>query len=215
MLLLTTAALPQLCQHWRPNLGRLITPRHYPRLEETAFSGIPWAADNDCFQGLDTDAYTAMVDRIATGDPGCRTALPGCLFVTVPDVVCDAAATLERFEFWQPILGGDEPLRLPLALVLQNGQEHLPVPWDRLAAVFIGGDTEWKLGQAAAELAGEARARGKHVHGGRVNSAKRVRYMASIGCQSIDGSGFSKWRDTRLPAGLTWAAEPPQLRLVA
>ena len=47
MLLLTTAALPQLDQHRHPNLGRLITPRHYPRLAETLESYLV-AADNDC-----------------------------------------------------------------------------------------------------------------------------------------------------------------------
>ena len=39
MLLLTTAALPQLEQHRHPNLGRLITPRHYARLEDTLAAG--------------------------------------------------------------------------------------------------------------------------------------------------------------------------------
>jgi hypothetical protein len=42
LLLLTTAALPQLEQHEHPNLGRLITPRHYPRLAETPATGFPW-----------------------------------------------------------------------------------------------------------------------------------------------------------------------------
>lgn len=71
MLVLTTAALPQLCRHWRPHLGRLITPRHYPRLEETALAGIPWAADNDALNGFDEERYLAMLETIATGDPGC------------------------------------------------------------------------------------------------------------------------------------------------
>ena len=65
MLLLTTAALPQLEQHDHPNLGRLITPRHYPRLADTLSAGYPVAADNDCFQGLDATAVCAMLEEIA------------------------------------------------------------------------------------------------------------------------------------------------------
>ena len=219
MLVLTTAALPQLCRHWRPHLGRLITPRHYPRLEETALSGIAWAADNDALNGFDEERYLAMLETIATGDPGCTHPLPGCLFVTVPDdarmgpdgPIVSAEGTLELFERWFPILRSQ--WRLPLALVLQNGQERLPVPWRRIAAVFVGGDSRWKLGPEAAELVAEARRRGKHVHAGRVNSARRMAYMASIGCHSVDGTGASKWRDRRLPQYLDWAAQPPQLRL--
>src|ERR687895_304886 len=65
MRVLTTAALPQLCRHWRPHLGRLITPRHYPRLEETALAGIAWAADNDALHGFDEQRYLAMLEMIA------------------------------------------------------------------------------------------------------------------------------------------------------
>jgi hypothetical protein len=46
MLLLTTAALPQLERHRHPNLGRLITPRHYCRLDDTLAAGISVAVDN-------------------------------------------------------------------------------------------------------------------------------------------------------------------------
>jgi hypothetical protein len=88
-----------------------------------------------------------MLEEIATGAPGCTHPLPGCLFVAVPDdarmgpdgPIVSAEGTLELFEHWFPILSSE--WRLPLGLVLQNGQERLPVPWRRIAAVFIGGDT--------------------------------------------------------------------------
>jgi len=47
MLLLTTAALPQLEQHRHPNLGPLITPRHFCRLGDMLHAAWPVAADND------------------------------------------------------------------------------------------------------------------------------------------------------------------------
>jgi hypothetical protein len=147
MPVLTTAAVPQLCRDWRPHLGRLITPRHYPRLEETALAGIAWAADNDALNGFDEGRYLAMLETIATGDPGCTYPLPGCLFVMVPDdarmgpdgPIVSAEGTLELFERWFPILRSQ--WRLPLALVLQNGHSVVPVsvhnldpglPWRRV-----------------------------------------------------------------------------------
>jgi hypothetical protein len=64
MLLLTTAALPQLEHHRHPNLGRLITPRHRCRLADTLEAGYPVAADNDCFQRVDAASVCAMLNAI-------------------------------------------------------------------------------------------------------------------------------------------------------
>jgi hypothetical protein len=219
MLVLTTAALPQLIEHRRPNLGRLITPRHYPRLEETALCGFRWAADNDALAGFDEGRYLRMLEAIASGDRAQSRPHSGCLFVAVPDdaqmgpdgPLVSAEGTLELFDHWEPLIVAQ--YRLPLALVLQDGQERLPVPWRRIAAVFVGGSTRWKLGPHAAALVAEARRRGKYIHMGRVNSARRAAYAASIGCDSIDGTGASKFRDRRLPEYLRWAAAPAQMRL--
>ena len=54
--------------------------------------------------------------------------------------------------------------------------------------MFVGGSTEFKLGPVAAALCQEAKARGLWVHVGRVNSRKRLRYSASIGADSADGT---------------------------
>jgi hypothetical protein len=51
MLLLVTSAHPTLQPHRTPSLGRLVQPRHFSSLQPTILSGMPWAADNDCFQG--------------------------------------------------------------------------------------------------------------------------------------------------------------------
>jgi hypothetical protein len=69
------------------------------------------------------------------------------------------------------------------------------------------------LGPHAAALVAEAKRRGKYDHMGRVNSARRAAYAASIGCDSIDGTGASKFRDRRLPEYLAFAAAPQQIRL--
>jgi hypothetical protein len=197
-LMLVTTAHPNFAEHPAPNghgvhpmLGRLIQPRHTSSIEATGAAGIPWAADNDCFQGLDPAAYIAMLDRIA--------GVPGCLFVTVPDVVADAQATAEQFDTWAPEL---ETRNLPLALVLQDGVDELEgwleQTWPRLAAVFIGGSDDFKLGPIAAELAREAKRRGLWVHWGRVNSKRRIRHIAETGAaDSFDGS---PWATLRLAA---------------
>jgi hypothetical protein len=208
-LLLVTTAHPSLHEHGdatqevHRNLGRLLQPRHTSSVEATAEEGIAWACDNDCFQGLDPKKYVAMLDRVQ--------GLPGCRFVTVPDVVADAYETAKLFEVWAPAL---ERRGLPVGLVLQNGIDRpalvrwLERSWHRIDAVFIGGDDEFKLGPVAAGLAREAKAWGKWVHWGRVNSRRRMDYCISTGaCDSVDGSSWAKFRKAHLDKGLRWMAE--------
>ena len=112
-------------------------------------------------------------------------------------------------------------LRYPVAYVLQDGQEDVPVPWDEIDAVSVGGSDDFKLGPVAAGLCREARARGKWVHVGRVNSHKRLRYAVSIEADSADGTylvyGARRGLpNVNLPRLLGWLAEvncQPQLEL--
>src|SRR5262245_21363739 len=109
-----------------PYLGHLIVPNAGNRMSEVQRTGLPWAADNAAFSNLAPAACCAMLGRI--------TDRPGCAFVACPDVVGDAAATLRLFETWSPVLSA---LRLPVALVAQDGLERLAIPWERMAAVFL------------------------------------------------------------------------------
>jgi hypothetical protein len=208
-LLLATARQSQLAEYAHPNLGRLAIPDHFECVGETAAAGVPWAADNGCFHGLDHLGFYRMLDRLK--------GTPGCLFVCVPDVVGDAVATAHRFEAWSI---GVERRGLPMALVLQDGIEDL-LDWygyhfHRLAGVFIGGTTEWKMGDTARAFAQHAHRNGLWVHWGRVNTERRVRYVKSTGaCDSFDGSGWAKWRKANLRRGLALAAAPSQLALEA
>lgn len=179
-----------------PYLGHLIVPKAGNRMRSILATGLPWAADNAAFTRFDAAAFCAMLGRIA-GKPGCR-------FVACPDVVGDARATLDRFEVWQPVLAA---LSLPVALVAQDGLQDLPVPWDRIDAVFLGGSTTWKLGSDARAIAAEAKARGLWVHMGRCNSRARLQYAHRIGCDSVDGSGFSRWPERHLSKALLWLAD--------
>ena len=201
-LILVTTGHPQAVEHAGPGFGRLLVPDHFARAGDTARAGIPWAADNGCFQRLDVRAFGRMLDAI--------TGLPGCLFVAVPDVVGDAAATLRRWQVWSPIV---RQTGQPLALVAQDGLRACDVPWDEVGALFVGGTTEWKVGDAAARLVYAAKRRGLHVHMGRVNGRRRFKYAEALGCDSVDGSSFSKWRNTWLPDALCWHRQPLQTRI--
>jgi hypothetical protein len=48
---------------------------------------------------------------------------------------------------------------------------------------------------------------------GRVNTRRRIMYANAIGCDSVDGSAVSRFRDTYLREFLAHAAAPPQLTL--
>jgi hypothetical protein len=140
-----------------------------------------FAIDNGAFAGFDKAKFISLLERE-------REAKHLCKFVTVPDVVGDARRTLEVFKHWQYQLTG-----WPLALAIQNGIEDLEIPWNKIQAVFIGGTTEFKLGQSAKSVIRAAQAIGKWVHVGRVNTPGRFEYFESLGADSIDGTGLSRY----------------------
>jgi hypothetical protein len=179
-----------------PYLGALLVPGAGNRPDAWPIGNRVWAADNAAFHGFDPGPFCGLLARIADQ--------PGCRFVACPDVVGDASATLALFDIWQPIL---QQLRLPVALVAQDGAEEMDLSWDRFQVLFLGGTTDWKLGSAATRLAREAKRRGLWLHLGRCNTKKRFRHAFAVGCDSIDGSGFSRWPDQTIPLALGWLAE--------
>lgn len=181
-----------------PNLGVLSSPRRF----YTNVDGWRWAADNDAFSDWDDVRYMRMLDGLA--------GIPGCLFVTLPDVVGDAARTLELFHRWLPHVA---PYGYPLALVAQDGLDVAGVPWDEISALFVGGTDEFKMGVEALELAREAKRRSLWVHYGRVNGHRRIRWARAAGADSFDGSSLSWFRDRWLVSFADHAAGPPQLLL--
>lgn len=190
------------------HMGILFSPRMIPDTAWLVNSEVVWAADNDCFEGLDREAYIAMLKKIAVFHSWWR-----CKFVTAPDVVGDAQATLMRFRLWRPTL---KYYGLPIALVAQDGIENLPIPWEQFEALFIGGKAnpdnpskEWKLSETVAHLVREAKWRGKWVHMGRVTSRQRVAYAASIGCDSVDASAHARFTERTLPLALQGARNYP------
>lgn len=167
------------------HLGHLTTPRNSNRPASLAATGLLWGADNGCYTGLDVRRYRQLLAKLR--------GLPRCLFVVVPDIVGDAKGTLALWGQWQEEVR--ETAGQPLAFVGQDGAEDLDLPWGGLDAWFVGGSTRWKLSEASADLACEAKRRGKWLHMGRVNTLRRLETAFRLGCDSVDGSCFSRWSD--------------------
>lgn len=190
-----------------------IQPNTHSGIKELVTGDVPWAADNAAFSNWQPERFDEMVQTIARelGNTGYKNPP---LFVVVPDVPFNHNATLERFWEYADDLGDSRyGLGLPLAFAVQEGSELVykqtsredagdvtdGIPWDHIAAILVGGTTEWKLSDAAQEIIREAKARGKWVHVGRVNSSTRSDKVARMGADSYDGSSTSMFPDAHLP----------------
>jgi len=161
-----------------------------------------WAADTGCYSptgsgGYSWERYEAWLMRWQPSQGR-------CLFATAPDVVGDAAATLERSAPILPLIRG---LGYRAALVAQDGLEAIAVPWDSFDCLFMGGTTRWKLSEPCYALMRDARERGKWIHAGRVNSLRRLRAMAMGGAHSADGTYVAFGPDVNIPKLQSWMDE--------
>lgn len=149
-----------------------------PLTEYGRAPGVPYGLDNGCFKEFDEARWLRLCDLAEEDRP---------LFVTMPDIVGHAQRTVELFEYFK--LRTNE---LPRALVLQDGIEHVRIPWADIDAVFVGGSDQFKYSTAAIAAARTAKMLGRWVHVGRVNTAGRVRNWLGL-ADSIDGSGLSRF----------------------
>ncbi|MGV9679226.1 hypothetical protein ACWDSJ_28425 [Nocardia sp. NPDC003482] len=185
-------------------LGAIMTPAQGNRL---AGDYPLWCADNGVFGGSypGDSAYLKWLGKL-------RPHADRCLFAVAPDVVGNHFATYARS---RPMLRCIRDLGFPVAFAAQNFLEYDAWDlWDEIDCLFLAGDTAWKLGPAAANLAAVASSVGKHVHMGRVNSRRRYTYAHAIGCDSVDGTYLTFAPDANLPTALSWtrdAAQQPTL----
>lgn len=168
-----------------------------------------WAADTGCYsQGasFQLDKYLAWLTKL-------QPLRASCLFATAPDMVADARATWERSA---PVLPLIRALGYKAALVAQDGLEDLSIEWGAFDALFTGGTTEWKLSEVAYEIGREAKARGKWLHMGRVNSRRRLIAAAVSGYDSADGTAAAFGPDKYLRQFRAWLTElETQRRFIA
>jgi len=180
----------------RPDIGLMFQPgQGYDKNRLAAF--WKFALDNGCYaQGASFDAGD-WLEWLA----GLRRYRANCLFALAPDVLADYKATYNRSE---PYMRTIRQLGFPAGFVAQDGINEGWVPWDETDCLFIGGTTDWKLSEDAWAIAAVARARGKWVHMGRVNSFTRLRAARSALLDSVDGTQI-RWRpDVHLPALHDW-----------
>lgn len=188
------------------NLGVMLTPQMGNLLP---LERCWWAYDHGTFlrpETWDAERHLASLRRL-------RAFRATCLFATAPDVLGNPAATLERS---LPVLPSIRQAGVRAALVAQDGLEALPVPWDAFDCLFVGGSPTWKMSPAADGLAAEARDRGKWVHLGGLNSARRVRVVASKGLyDSADGTFLKFAPDQNLVRLRRWLTHLRQISLEA
>lgn len=163
-------------------VGQLLTPltRYHLRTEK-------FAIDNGGYKNLDVKGLLSLLRR----EEGRK---DKCLFVAAPDVVESARRTLEVFHIWKhrPEMEGWK-----IALVCQDGQEDLPMPWEEIDAIFIGGSTKWKCSEHPVHLIKAAKALGIWVHAGRVNDPLRFKHFEELGADSCDGTGLARYTHMR------------------
>jgi len=157
--------------------GQLLTP-----LTNYRNWGGKYAIDNGAFSTFHADAFVRQLARN-------EASRADCFFVTVPDIVGSAQRTIELWRYRRRWVGEE----WPLAFVAQDGQEMLPIPWNEMAAVFIGGGDPWKDSKAAQDIVKTATRLGIHVHVGRVNTPKRYDLFADLGADTCDGSGVARY----------------------
>ena len=194
-----------------PDVGTLVRPGSDNAADALDLTPQRWAMDNGAFGGgFDAGQYMDMLQDFH--------GRPGCLFVTAPDVIYksrigNAAATRRVWPFWSAVI---RALGFQPAFVAQDGLEAHQVPWGEMGALFIGGSTAFKESEFVRSLCAYAKARGMWVHWGRVNGKRRFELAQLAGVDSIDGTGFSWYPDTRIPMVDEWKSEiqqQPELQL--
>ncbi len=190
----TTASVRRLAPTSGGRLGVLLTPDTGNSVKTTVRTGLKWACDNAAYTGFKPSAFLRMLAKVADVDEP-------PLWVACPDVVANEGATFKKFVQWEPVI---RCLNLPVAFVAQDGLLPNKVPWHRIACLFIGGSTKWKLGAEAAEVAREAKERGKWLQVGRVNSLRRIELAYRMGADSFDGGAANRFGDTHIPRFLRW-----------
>lgn len=184
----------RIAEYRRLGIGYMVTPNSWRR---TMPAGLPWAADTGCFtnpDAFDLNLYLRRLDEWTdqAGPP---------LFATAPDVVGDPQETWRRS---MPVLPVLRARGHQAAFVSQDGLSD--PDWDAFDCLFTGGTTEWKLSEAAYQLAIEAKRRGKWVHMGRVNGGGRLAAAAAAGYDSADGTKVGFGPDRNLPLVAGWLA---------
>lgn len=180
MIYLSGCIVPSLSH---PQLGWMVTPDMGNRLPDHGYFAIDCGMYGLVQRGIpekfDMARYERFIEK-KQAEAGDR-----LLFVVTPDMPFSADGTIEAYERYGQ---RTKATGARTAFVTQDGMQSEDIPWRDVDAIFVGGSTEWKLGQESVALMSEAHRRGKWVHVGRVNSGKKFRAAVSAGADSADGT---------------------------
>lgn len=198
MIWLSGSVRPELLALRHPRIGAMFNPNH---VKTWALDQWPmFGADNGGYGGkFRPERWLPWLDLIAPrGDR--------CLFAAVPDrfdpddLNGNFPATQDLWGRWhQEVI--DRGLKA--AWVAQNGATPDDIP-PFAEAVFIGGDTKWKLSERAWAIVACAKAHGLWVHVGRVNGMSRFRAGQISNVDSADGNLLKFGYDANLPTLIRW-----------
>ena len=167
----------------------LISPIYMPK-----FAGHP-TYDNGCLVPymLDNGAWTAHINN----QPFDETAFFRAVdrwgdradWVVLPDIVGGGMSSLELSLSYIDRLAG-----VPLMLAVQDGitPDNIGALPSQVGGLFVGGTTAWKLAHAGT-WAAYAQAHDLWCHVGRVNTMRRIALCQSVGADSCDGSGVTRF----------------------
>lgn len=169
----------------------LIEPSHYNFPQGKTPPPLAYMIDNGAWGchlrevEWDSAGFERMVDEYGADAD----------MIVLPDIVAGGAESLTRSVEWIPRL---RPIGTLLLLAVQDGMipnDVADLCQEHSLGLFVGGSTEWKLdtipwwGWVSGQL-------GCWLHIARVNSVKRIRYIAAHGAHSFDGTSTTLWPST-------------------
>lgn len=162
--------------------GLMLSPKG--RLRTEGFSR--YCLDNGAWHAyansrlFDEDAFLDAYDRFAAEAD----------FVVLPDIVAGGLRSLKFSLLWRERL----PPRCPWLLAVQDGMHTSDIAGlvGPDLGIFVGGTSHWKETTLPAwgRIAKDC---GAYLHVGRVNTARRIFLCRSVGADSFDGSGVSRF----------------------
>jgi hypothetical protein len=181
----------QVAQLERAGWGMMIGPVN-PKKSE-----LRYAVDNGAYPAWknkkpwDERKFLRMLDRVKTFDRK-----PD--FICCPDIVAAGTKSLEFSMAWRDRL----PSEWPCYLAVQDGMTPCGVVevLERFDGIFVGGTAIWKR-DSSHIWAKLARAEGKKLHVGRINSLQGAFVQGKVvGADSFDGNNWNRlWDNGQKP----------------
>jgi hypothetical protein len=183
-----SAEMGYLAGRYPGKIGHLYSPTDPVTRQIRPRAFFPYALDNGAFSchihgtPFDDEHFIKHCDRYSQYryQP---------LWVAVPDVVCDAKATIANWKYWSGRI--EDRYGWPLAFVVQDGMHVCDVP-AKADLIFVGGSPEWKMTTLHYWCE-----RVKRVHVGRINTWQGLWAAHNAGAESVDGTGWYHDRQYR------------------